>query len=311
MSCETSQIKYIGDGVTTIYTFPFEYIKESDIEVLIFNQTTDVYDNIQKNDPTYGWQLANATSIQFNIAPVSGTDITIARATDIQTLSAEFFPGSAIRAQDLNSNFEQLQMALEEDRCLISNAGFGTAGTVEVGTTTTGEPGTDASVTNSGDPQAAILNFTIPRGDQGPEGPAGLGVSFKGTIDATTESPSNPVDGDLWYNTTAGTVTSGWAGLTGTVVVINDRLIYNGTIWSIIPSPALWIQSGNFLSPANGAAKVTSVATNAGDGANVLTTKKYVDDGIASGGGGLSYTAPLDKTEDAVSINFLTIPFLP
>lgn len=48
--------------------------------------------------------------------------------------------------------------------------------TVTVGTTTTGAPGTDASVVNSGTPYAAVLDFTIPRGavgDTGPQGPAG------------------------------------------------------------------------------------------------------------------------------------------
>ena len=40
----------------------------------------------------------------------------------------------------------------------------GAAATVTVGTVTTGEPGTDALVTNSGTENAAVLNFTIPRG---------------------------------------------------------------------------------------------------------------------------------------------------
>ena len=44
---------------------------------------------------------------------------------------------------------------------------------VNVGTTTTGEAGTNASVTNSGDETNVLLNFTIPRGDTGPAGPAG------------------------------------------------------------------------------------------------------------------------------------------
>ena len=39
------------------------------------------------------------------------------------------------------------------------------AATVEVGTVTTGAPGTEASVTNSGTKNAAVLDFTIPRGD--------------------------------------------------------------------------------------------------------------------------------------------------
>lgn len=43
----------------------------------------------------------------------------------------------------------------------------GKAATITIGTTTTGEPGTDAQVTNSGTTQDAILNFTIPKGAPG------------------------------------------------------------------------------------------------------------------------------------------------
>ena len=49
----------------------------------------------------------------------------------------------------------------------------GAAATIMVGSTTTGAAGTQASVTNSGTEYAAVLNFTIPRGAQGPQGPAG------------------------------------------------------------------------------------------------------------------------------------------
>lgn len=45
--------------------------------------------------------------------------------------------------------------------------------TITIGTTTTGEPGTNASVTNSGTDENAILDFVIPRGDTGATGPAG------------------------------------------------------------------------------------------------------------------------------------------
>lgn len=47
----------------------------------------------------------------------------------------------------------------------------GSTATVTVGTTTTGDAGTDAAVTNSGTTSAAVLDFTIPRGDTGPAGP--------------------------------------------------------------------------------------------------------------------------------------------
>ena len=53
----------------------------------------------------------------------------------------------------------------------------GPAATVTVGTTTTGAAGTNASVTNSGTTGAAILNFTIPAGATGPQGPPGTGAT--------------------------------------------------------------------------------------------------------------------------------------
>lgn len=51
----------------------------------------------------------------------------------------------------------------------INNSGGGSTVSVNVGETTTGEPGTNANVTNSGDETNVVLNFTIPRGDPGPE----------------------------------------------------------------------------------------------------------------------------------------------
>ena len=49
----------------------------------------------------------------------------------------------------------------------------GASAAVYVGTTTTGEPGTQASVVNTGTAQAAVFNFTIPRGDKGEPGQDG------------------------------------------------------------------------------------------------------------------------------------------
>lgn len=43
----------------------------------------------------------------------------------------------------------------------------GQAATVQVGQVTTGQPGSQAAVTNSGTESAAVFNFTIPQGTQG------------------------------------------------------------------------------------------------------------------------------------------------
>lgn len=49
----------------------------------------------------------------------------------------------------------------------------GKSASIIVGSTTTGDVGSSASVTNSGTSSAAILNFTIPQGKQGPQGNPG------------------------------------------------------------------------------------------------------------------------------------------
>ncbi len=53
-----------------------------------------------------------------------------------------------------------------------------------VGTTDTGEPDTPALVTNSGTPEAAVLNFVIPRGATGATGATGI-TGADGAVGAT------------------------------------------------------------------------------------------------------------------------------
>ena len=109
--CSLSQIEYTGNGSTTNYTFPFTYYVASDVYVQLYNFTT------HKWDTTTDWTLLNATTVQFNTAPPSPPstevkpNIKICRSTDVDPMPATFYPGSSIRAQDLNNNFEVLQMA--------------------------------------------------------------------------------------------------------------------------------------------------------------------------------------------------------
>ena len=63
---------------------------------------------------TTAFTFANATTLSFNTAPANGVAIRIFRDTDINTLEATFFPGSAIKAEDLNNNFTQNNFAAQE-----------------------------------------------------------------------------------------------------------------------------------------------------------------------------------------------------
>mgnify|MGYP002793593968 FL=1 len=126
-SCGDSEIKYKGNGSQVQYTFPFEYMAQSDVKVDIYNESTRRW--VDADDSSwlgeYAWSFANATTIEFENAPPAPLDedtdfnIKIYRCTDIDPLIAQFNPGSAIRARDLNDNFEQLKLAIEEGRCQI------------------------------------------------------------------------------------------------------------------------------------------------------------------------------------------------
>lgn len=99
-----TQNTYTGNGSTVLYSFTFPYLDESDIQVEVNGTLTTAY------------TLANATTIQFNTAPANGASIRIYRETNDSQLQAEFFPGSAIRAQDLNSDFNQSLYIAQETR---------------------------------------------------------------------------------------------------------------------------------------------------------------------------------------------------
>jgi hypothetical protein len=104
-----TQNTYTGDGSTVLFFFTFPYLETTDIKVSIDGSNTTEY------------TLANATTIQFNTAPANGASIRIYRNTDDADLSATFYPGSAIRSQDLNDNFTQsLYVAQEVNNNAVS-----------------------------------------------------------------------------------------------------------------------------------------------------------------------------------------------
>lgn len=74
-----------------------------------------------------------------------------------------------------------------------TQGGTGNAATISVGTVSTGDAGSNASVTNSGNSGAAVFNFTIPKGDTGATGVEGpLNVQTAKTANYTFGSSDAP-----------------------------------------------------------------------------------------------------------------------
>ena len=87
---------------TTQFAINFQYIKDTDVKVSIDGVNTTAY------------TLVNATTIEFVSAPAVNAAIRIYRDTDTTELNSTFFAGSAVRASDLNENFQQALFAVQE-----------------------------------------------------------------------------------------------------------------------------------------------------------------------------------------------------
>ena len=98
----TTSNTFTGDGSTTNYSFTFEYLEQAEVKVTLDGTASTAF------------TFANATTLSFTSAPATGVEIRIYRDTNVDTLKATFFPGSAIKAEDLNDNFTQNNFAVQE-----------------------------------------------------------------------------------------------------------------------------------------------------------------------------------------------------
>jgi hypothetical protein len=166
----TTQNTYTGNGSLKNYTFSFPYLEETDIKVSLDGVDTIAY------------TLANATTVSFNTAPANGAAIRIYRVTNADTPQAIFFAGSAIRAQDLNDNFNQVLYNTQEN--------------------------VNRRINKSGDTMTGDLGFA-----------AGKNIVFEGTTDdafeATLSGGDPTADRTLVLPNVSGTLVS--TGDTGTV----------------------------------------------------------------------------------------------
>ena len=167
-----TQNTYTGDGTTVLFSFTFPYLETTDIKVNLNGVITTAY------------TLANATTVQFNTAPANGVAIRIYRKTDDATLAATFYPGSAIRSQDLNENFTQnLYVTQEVNNYSVQDLGNVTltANYAFTGTVAGLTPTVSTHFATKGYVDAFVLGQTVPDGDRGDITVASSGTAW--TID--------------------------------------------------------------------------------------------------------------------------------
>ena len=116
-NCDDVRNQYTGNGVQKEYKITFEYYDKDDVAVAYWDEDDLM---LWKPVPNTEWAFKNETVIRFNTAPAYDQEFIIYRCTDLEPLPSEFYPGTPIKAQDLNDNFFVLKSAIEETRCAVN-----------------------------------------------------------------------------------------------------------------------------------------------------------------------------------------------
>ena len=192
---------YTGNGSTTNYSFTFEYLEQADVKVTLDGTATTAF------------TFANATTLSFTTAPASGVVIRIFRDTNIDNLKATFFPGSAIKAEDLNSNFTQnLYVTQETDADVVTaNTTADTAKTTADTAIATANSATTTANTASTDATTALNNSRESDGQGG----------YTSAIDKATSATTTANTASA--NASAASATAAAAAANATAALTNSR----------------------------------------------------------------------------------------
>jgi hypothetical protein len=148
----TTSNTYTGNGSNKLFSITFPYLDTTDV---------DVYLNDVLQTVTTQYTFANATTVEFVVSPGNGTTVLLNRSTDEATIQNTFFPGSSIKANDLNDNFDQVLYLAQETNNNVANA---VAGQIPDGTITSAKIADgailDADVNASAGIVASKLAFT-------------------------------------------------------------------------------------------------------------------------------------------------------
>lgn len=172
---------YTGNGTNKLFSITYPYLDTSDIDVYLNNVLQTI---------TTQYVFANATTVEFVTAPGAGVTVLLDRSTDNDTLQATFFPGSSIKASDLNFNFDQV-LYLAQETANISNAASANVGTANtnasaaVATANTALSTANAAVTTANTASSNASNAVSTANTAASNASTALAASIQATADST------------------------------------------------------------------------------------------------------------------------------
>lgn len=113
-------IIYEGDGITTDFTIPFDYLKKSFVTVRLGPGTTLTGGDY--GDIGSDYYFLDKTTIRLKVAPSSGESLTIRRYTSATERVATFKDASILKAADLDTAQVQAFHIAEEGRDILEDS---------------------------------------------------------------------------------------------------------------------------------------------------------------------------------------------
>ena len=113
-------IIYEGDGTTTDFTVPFDYLKKSFVTVRLGTGTTLTGGDY--GDTGSDYYFLDKTTIRLKVAPASGESLTIRRYTSATEQVVTFKDASILKATDLDTSQVQAFHIAEEGRDILEDS---------------------------------------------------------------------------------------------------------------------------------------------------------------------------------------------
>jgi hypothetical protein len=301
----TTSNTYTGNGTNKLFSITFPYLDTSDI---------DVYLNGVLQTITTEYTFANATTVEFVTAPANGAVVLLDRSTDDSTLQATFFPGSSIKANDLNFNFDQVLYLAQETANSAANQS--TAGLQTQITAATNTANNAVTTANTANATANTANTTA----NGIAGTANTALTTANAAEATANGIAATANTALSNSSTAVTTANAALPLAGgtmagviTYATAQPRLVRetakpttsgNTVDFTGLPS---WIKRFTVVLDNVSVVGTDNVLIQLGDSGGVETTG-YISSTVYSqvvisppsfGGGGFSSTSGIIVTAGA------------
>jgi hypothetical protein len=122
LSSTTNRVQYSGNGTTTVFSFPYYFLNQADLKVILRDSLgVETLQTITSQYTVSGVGVSSGGSVTMLSAPASGSSLTIYRDPD-QKQTVSLADNSSSPAGTLNTEFDLLTMFAQRSKDRLDRA---------------------------------------------------------------------------------------------------------------------------------------------------------------------------------------------